>query len=125
MALTEEQKKQRDELRAATLGEPSVRKSCMVEWNKKTYEVRRPSIGRQLHIDKLSSLADGTTDKRKQLFLGIIGCVFVPGTDVAVFEPADEAVVMDRDMDDFVGVFMKALTTLNSDAKSVEAAEKN
>lgn len=122
--MTPEDKAKRDELRAATLGAPAVRKSILVEWNGKTFEVKRPSIAKQLQIDKLSKLKDGEKDVGKQLFLALINCIFVPGTDVAVFESADEQGILGRDMDDFVGFFMGRLTELQK-SDSLEAAEKN
>jgi hypothetical protein len=124
MAMTEEQKAARDAFRSATLGAPAIRRSMVVEWNGQKAEVRRPSIERQLYIDKVTAQADGTIDKRKQLFLGLIGCVFLPGTDIQMWEVADEAVIMSRDMDDFVGFFMRKLGELNAEV-TMESVEKN
>lgn len=124
--MTPEQKAARDAIRAATVGAPAVRKSLVVEWKGVQCEVRRPGIDRQIFIDKVSTSSDGTTDRRKQLFLGLISCVFVPGTDIQVFEPADEDNVLSRDAgkEDFVGFFMSKISELNTEA-TLENVEKN
>lgn len=124
--LTPEQKAQRDAIREATLSSPAIKECSIVEWGGAKVELRRPSIGKSLQIDKLSRLKDGDKDAARQLTLALFHCVFVPGTDIPVFEPADEQVLLSRGSSkkDFVVFFLDEIKKLAKD-DSMEEAEKN
>src|SRR5574343_1586941 len=122
--LTPEEKSARDRLRSKTVGAPAVHLSRQVEWNGEMYEVRAPSMILQQRIERIAMQKDGSQDNFKALFAAVINCVYVPGTDVLVFEAADEAGLGERSIKDVVGVFARALTELAKEA-SIEAAEKN
>lgn len=114
----------RNELRAKTLGTSALTNAKIVEWNGGRFEVRAPSLRTQQKIDKLSTMKDGSKDLLKSLVLALMNCVFVPGTDIPVFEGGDEDAITERGAKDFVMFFMGVLNDLSKDV-SVEEAEKN
>lgn len=122
-SLSPEEKAKRDLLRSKTLGSPAVHASKTVEWNGEQYEIRAPSMKLQQKIERLSSTKDGV-DNLKALFVALINCIFIPETDILVFEEADEMAMGERGTKDFVGVFSKALTDLAREV-NFESVEKN
>ncbi len=115
---------ERDELRAATLGSPAIVDAKIVEWNGKNFELRRPSLKKQQIIQRNSTEKDGEQDMVKAICLALIESVFVPGTNIQVFERQDIAEMQGRTMSDFVGTFSKALGELSKDTNP-EEIEKN
>jgi hypothetical protein len=125
--LSTEEKALRDELRSVTLGSPAVHAFKIVQWTAagKTVdlEVRAPSLATQAKIEKLA-VQKGERDNIKALFAMVIHSVFIPGTDIQVFEIADEAVLSERGVTkDFVGLILRAITALGEEA-TLENAEK-
>jgi len=114
----------RDRLRQVTLGAPAVVQSARVEWGGEVFEVRRPTLKVQRAIDSISTDKKGKRDNLKALMQALVRCVYVPGTEDLVFEPADINAMEDRGVEDFVGAFMKALGSLSSDT-TPEEIEKN
>lgn len=106
----------RDELRAATLGAPSVQDKKLVEWGGKKFEVRRPTLKQTQSIQSLAKKKNGEVDDALALVQGIIHCVYAPGTDERVFEQADVDGIVNRGVEDFLGVFARALGELGSEA---------
>ena len=122
--LTPEEKAKRDELRNKTVGAPSVVVAKRIEWGGCEYEIRAPSMRLQQKLAKLSELKDGTRDEIKMLFQTLIASVYIPGTEILVFETADEQDMGERGAKDFIGTFAKAFMDLAAEV-SLESAEKN
>src|SRR3990167_2487358 len=122
--LSPEEKVTRDRLRSKTLGAPACIDRKLVEWNGETYELRSPSLKLQQRIDRLSTLKDGSKDNLKAIFLAVAGCVYIPETDILVFEDADEEAISERTTKDFIGKFVEAFADL-SRVVTPEELEKN
>ena len=93
----------REALRTATVGSPSQFRSKIVEFNENKFEVReltpaaRENIRRKSENQVLTH-KDGSQeivlDHAKYVAYLIIETVFVPGTDVKVFEPGDVSAIL-------------------------------
>ncbi len=82
----------RDEIRAATLGQPAQFKSEVIEIEGKQIEVRQPSVGDRHGIAEKSikkNANDAMVDLQEMRLQAIIHCCFVPGTGERIFDPSD------------------------------------
>jgi hypothetical protein len=120
----EQAKTAKDRLRAATLGAPAIRDSKIVAWNGENFELRRPTLKQQREIDRLSRDKKGKRDDLKATLLGLAECVYVPGTEERVFNPADVEAMTDRGFEDFVGFFVTEFGKLSKEVDP-EEIEKN
>lgn len=104
----------RKELRGKLLGSARKFKSEVIEFFGEQIEVRQPSLGTVLaQVEE--------KDKNKAIVRAIINYCYVPGTDEKVFEPEDEAAILNLPASEDIWRLNDAVSKLTGiDTKAAE-----
>lgn len=127
--MTDEEKAERDALRAAALGdvgEPTIIVYKHRDGVERKYEVRAPTLEQQRYFERACTDAKtGKLDNVKASVLALIACAYIPGTENKLFEKANEAELLGKTASpkSLVGKMLKAVGELMS--PKAEEVEKN
>ena len=108
--------KQRDKLRKATLGAPSVFKSEIVTFNGAKFEIRQPTIKARSNLRSRCTTVKGPSDVDFDMFeflvWSVIANTYVPGTDDLVFDEADYDALVQNPTGGFMDQFSEVAAEL-------------
>ena len=127
--MTDEEKAERDALRAEALSDVAD-PVFIVHTTKgkveRRYEIRAPTLAQQQYFQR--ACTDSKTqivDSTRAAVLALIACAYVPGTEIKLFEKANEAELLGKSAapKSLVGKMLKAVGELMS--PKIEEVEKN
>ncbi len=98
-------------LRSAALQSKPMRRSSF-EYNGQVFEVVAPTVRERREATKESKDAAGVLDETKFIYLLLISCVVVPGTDDKVLDRTDFDSFMEARDQDFAEAAAPVLTEL-------------